>query len=157
MAKNLSNSDFVKIGHEALETFQKRNQFGERYTCRKKVKILSKPRLENGQFCSPEDINGFVKVIDEFGNVSQVQIWDLEPCQNITRLSFSELEDLRREICIGSVYLADYRNSFDVWDQDVSDYCDGYMELLEEIHGEDWEKFESPTAFAEYVSRYCES
>ena len=43
-----------------------------------------------------------------------------------------ELWALRQEIKLGSLFYADYRNSFDIDEHPVCDFFDGYLEYLDQ-------------------------
>jgi len=48
------------------------------------------------------------------------------------------LWQLRNEIILNSLYVADYQNSFGYTPQSVCDFFDGYMEYLEELATEQY-------------------
>ena len=48
-----------------------------------------------------------------------------------------DLAKLRSEICLNSVFYADYRNSFGIHEKSVCDFFDSYMSYLEELCVED--------------------
>lgn len=52
-------------------------------------------------------------------------------------LTRDELWSLRQEIPIGSLYLADYENSFGIDKHEVSAFFDGYIDFLDELMQED--------------------
>lgn len=62
---------------------------------------------------------------------------------HLYELTESEVNSLIDEIVFGSVYLADYCNSFGVSPQEVSDYADGWYEVLH-----------NPQEFGEYDNFY---
>lgn len=55
--------------------------------------------------------------------------------KHISDLNETELKTLRSEICVGSIFLKDYVNSFDIDELEVSNVCDCYEEYL--CHDED--------------------
>lgn len=44
-----------------------------------------------------------------------------------------ELWKLRKEICLNSLFISDYKNSFGFTEESVCNFFDGYMEFLGEI------------------------
>lgn len=59
------------------------------------------------------------------------------------QLSREEVEGLCRQIVMGSLYVADYENTFGVDEREVLDYADGYLEAKE-----------NPEEFGEYETFY---
>lgn len=53
---------------------------------------------------------------------------------HLYELTEEEINDLLDEILFGSVYLADYNNSFGVKPEEVSDYADGFLEVKDEYN-----------------------
>ena len=53
-------------------------------------------------------------------------------------LSQTDLWKLRQEIKLGSLFIADYRNSFDIDPHKVCDFFDGFLEFVEEEMQEDF-------------------
>ena len=47
-------------------------------------------------------------------------------------MKVKDLEKLRREIRLGSIYYADYVNSFGFDEHDICDFFDGYIDFLQE-------------------------
>ncbi len=72
-----------------------------------------------------------------------------EPCEDICELDFEQLCSLRKQIRVGSLYVADYRNTFTT-PQFASDIADAYVEWL----GDGFPNEDSPEKFAEYVENY---
>ena len=52
-------------------------------------------------------------------------------------LSQTDLWKLRQEIKLGSLFIADYRNSFDIDPHKVCDFFDGFLEFVGEEMRED--------------------
>ena len=50
--------------------------------------------------------------------------------RHVSDLTEDELKKLRSEVCVGSVFLSDYANSFDIDEEEVCNVCDGYDEYL---------------------------
>lgn len=65
----------------------------------------------------------------------EVEYNDLEVIRHIEDLSAEELQKLRKEITIGSIYFDDYNNSFGVDKYEVSDWCDEYIKYLQSLCG----------------------
>lgn len=54
----------------------------------------------------------------------------------LAELSEKDVEKLQKQIVMGSLYLADYENSFGVNEHEVAAYADGYLEV-----GDEYETF----------------
>ena len=74
--------------------------------------------------------------LDELREEKEIHIWDLDR---------EQLKKLRSEICVGSCYLSDYANSFEIDPNEVCSYSDGYLSFIEEVGYEDTQE-----EFAEY-------
>jgi hypothetical protein len=55
-------------------------------------------------------------------------------------LTSKELLDLRNEIILNSIFVADYENSFGFNSKDVSYFFDGYLSFISELAEEDGNK-----------------
>lgn len=75
--------------------------------------------------------------LEEWRNEVELHIYDLPD---------EKLKKLRREICVGSCYIDDYDNSFNINTQEVYDYADKYEKYIEEFELED-----TPQNFAKYI------
>ena len=60
--------------------------------------------------------------------MKQLHIKDLGPRQ---------LWKLRKEVCVNSLFLSDYENSFGIKEEEVCDFFNGYLDFLEEEMIED--------------------
>lgn len=74
--------------------------------------------------------------LDELREEKEIHICDLDR---------EQLKKLRSEICVGSCYLSDYANSFEIDQNEVCSYSDGYLSFIEEVGYEDTQE-----EFAEY-------
>lgn len=74
--------------------------------------------------------------LDLLREEKEIHIWDLDE---------EQLKKLRSEICVGSVFLSDYNNSFDIDPNEVYNYSEGYLVELDEDYEND-----TPEHFAEY-------
>ena len=126
----------------------------------KRVEVVGRPRdTETKKFVSlegyiyPDEIEVLVR--DEKGEKFYATLEDLDVFAEMTDLSFDELCELRKEISLGSLYLADYRNSFGVDENEVCAYGEGYEVELYEEYGEEWEKYDTPQNFANYCWYCC--
>lgn len=79
--------------------------------------------------------------LDELREEKETHMWDLTK---------EELEQLRKEVCVGSCFISDYENSFNINPDEVCDYCDGYWEFLWSEYKEEAENIDSPEEFAIY-------
>lgn len=48
-------------------------------------------------------------------------------------MTLKSLWELRKEICLNSLYVADYFNSFEFDSEDICSFFDGYTEYLDEM------------------------
>lgn len=77
---------------------------------------------------------------------------DVEPDRDIETLSREELVKLWGEICKGSIYLSDYRNSLGVFEYVASDCYDSFFEYLSGEYGEkEAEEKDTAENFADYI------
>ena len=74
--------------------------------------------------------------LDELREEKEIHIWDLDR---------EQLMQLRSEICVGSCYVSDYANSFEIDSHEVCSYSEGYLSFIEEHGYEDTQE-----EFAEY-------
>ena len=61
-----------------------------------------------------------------------VCLTDIDVAHNTYDLTDEQLKELRREVCIGSMYYSDYNNSFFLDRSELSGYCETYEEWLDE-------------------------
>lgn len=96
-------------------------------------------KMQNGYWC-PIGLRLLTETEKEELDLSReekdLHIWDLDE---------EQLKKLRSEISVGSVYLSDYNNSFEIDPNEVYNYSEGYLVELDE----DYEK-DTPEHFAEY-------
>ena len=100
---------------------------------------------------SPEN-NGWYDEV-ELENGESVSLCNLEPFRHVWELSYDELKLLRKDICVGSIYVLDYRNSFGIPCKEVCDYSDGFVEaVMDEYPDEDEQEkiLCDPEEFANY-------
>lgn len=57
-------------------------------------------------------------------------------------LSQTDLWKLRQEIKLGSLFIADYRNSFDIDPHKVCEFFDGFLEFVEEEMQVDYSSYD---------------
>lgn len=88
------------------------------------------------------DIPSYLRDLNEIVSLSYIDL-----AQDITNLTYDELEKLRREICIGSIYSSDYANSLFIDRNELRGYCEEYETWIEKENIED-----SPENFAFYFS-----
>lgn len=72
--------------------------------------------------------------------------WRSEVDRNVYDLSEDELKKLRGQICLGSIYLNDYANDFNVDEDELYNECESYQDWLDEEQLHD-----SPEEFAYYI------
>lgn len=96
-------------------------------------------KMKNGYWC-PIGLRLLTETekeeLDLLREEKDLHIWDLDE---------EQLKKLRSEICVGSVYLSDYNNSFEIDPNEVYNYSGGYLEEVDEYYGND-----TPEHFAEY-------
>lgn len=156
--------DFIKKGGRAVLHYFVRervyylNEGSHDYVPHTKhVRIISSPRDEYGRFTNDfyYDDCITVKVIDERGDIEEVTIDNLEPDVDPASLSFEQLKQLYREMCKGSLYYSDYRNTLGVFENVAMDMYDSfYSSLCEDYYNNEAEieKHDNEKEFAEYAS-----
>ena len=96
-------------------------------------------KMQNGYWC-PIGLRLLTEAekeeLDLLREEKDLHIWDLDE---------EQLKKLRSEICVGSVYLSDYNNSFEIDPNEVYNYSESYLEEVDEYYGND-----TPEHFAEY-------
>lgn len=96
-------------------------------------------KMKNGYWC-PIGLRLLTETekeeLDLLREEKDLHIWDLDE---------EQLKKLRSEICVGSAYLSDYNNSFEIDPNEVYNYSEGYLEEVDEYYGND-----TPEHFAEY-------
>lgn len=84
--------------------------------------------------------------LEELRNEKEVHVYDLNE---------EELKQLRREVCIGSCFLASYKNSFEIDEEEVYSMCEAYDYYLctdedgKQLPESEWEA-DTPEMFAWY-------
>lgn len=66
----------------------------------------------------------------------------------------NDLAKLRNEICLNSLYISDYNNSFGICADSVCTFFDSYMSFLEELAEEDGFKFVDYKSYNEFFDKY---
>lgn len=80
-------------------------------------------------------------------------ISEIDTPRSLGDLSFEDALQLRKQVCIGSCYLADFENSFCVDRNDVSDACEAFQCHQEDIYGEyDADNHLTADEFAEFIT-----
>ena len=90
------------------------------------------------------DTSGIPSYLQDLNKI--VCLTDIDVAHNIYDLTYEQLKELRREVCIGSMYYSDYNNSFFLDRSELIGYCESYEEWLEEKGIED-----SPEEFSYYM------
>ena len=97
-------------------------------------------KMKNGSYC-PIGLRLLTETEQEDLDLRRVEkemhIWDLDE---------EQLKKLRSEISIGSCYLSDYENSFELDTKEVSGYAEAYDEYISDENLED-----TPQEFADYM------
>ena len=86
-----------------------------------------------------------------------IYIDEIEKLRHISDLSYDELKKLRSQIVLGSIYMADYRNTLGITAEEAYDYADGFEDFIysdEEISKEEKERREHSS---EEFADYCQS
>lgn len=121
----------------------------------KRAILLENPRDEYGRFTSDFTYESyvFVKMKDEDGNIFTATLEEIEEDVDPAMLTFDECKELWSEICRGSDFYCDYRNSLGVFENTAFDYYEGFWEYLVDVYGEE-NAYEKDTAeeFAEYCT-----
>ena len=73
--------------------------------------------------------------------------------ENFTK---EDLQALRKEICLNSLFVSDYENSFGISAKSVCDFFDSYMSFIDEMANEDDFKYgyQSEHSFDEFFEKY---
>lgn len=73
--------------------------------------------------------------------------------ENFTR---EDLQSLRNEVVLNSLYVSDYNNSFGISANSVCDFFDSYMSFIEEMANEDGFEYgrQSEHTFADFFEKY---
>lgn len=99
--------------------------------------VLETPRDEYGRFTNDytweRDVT--VKIMLEDGSVTTTTLDTIQPDVDPSTLSEQDVKELFGEIARGSLYYADYRNSFGIFERTLSDYYDGFWEELVSEYG----------------------
>lgn len=85
---------------------------------------------------NPQWYEWIVRDENDFTNYWYCDYDDLESVRKITDLTTDELKKLRKQICIGSLYVSDCNNTLNVPAKEVSDYADCYVDYLLSLCGE---------------------
>lgn len=120
----------------------------------KRAILVENPRDEYGRFTNDfqYESHTFVKLKDEKGTIFTATLDEIEEDVDPAMLSFDDCKKLWREICKGSLYYSDYRNSLGVFEETAYNYYEGYWEYLVEEYGE--EKADEKDT-AEEFAYYC--
>ena len=72
-----------------------------------------------------------------------------------------DLQQLRKEIVLNSLFVSDYNNSFGISAKSVCDFFDSYMDFIDEIakedhfeYGDNWGNQKYPHTFSEFFEKY---
>lgn len=118
----------------------------------KRCKVVCTPRNAYGKFNTDDCDMEFVTLKDEDGRIFQASMEDVEPDRDVETLSREELIKLWGEICKGSIYNSDYRNSLGVFENVVYDWYESFWIYLSGEHGEkEAEVKDTAENFADYV------
>ena len=98
---------------------------------------FSSSELSTMRFCAEEmsiDYKDLKKaVINTINYYERKKQEEIQKIKTMADLTDDELLQLRQDICLGSCYLSDYENRFDIDREQVYDFFDGYVEYLEEL------------------------
>ena len=112
------------------------------------TETMLRDEYENGIDFLKDDIKArfpsFERWLDEIsGKNGSLELYAIK-----RDISEKELIKLREEIPVGSLFIADYRNSFDLDPRAVCDFFDSYLDYLEELMNDDgikdddfWKRF----------------
>lgn len=122
----------------------------------KRAVMVENPRDEYGRFTNDfrYESDVFVKLKDENGNIFTATLDEIEPNIEPSELSHNELLQLYGEICRGSIYFSDYRNSLGVFQNVAMVFYEGFYDSLREEYGSDEDANEHDNA--ENFANYCE-
>lgn len=122
----------------------------------KRATLVCPPRDAYGRFTNCESEIEFMTLKDEKGRVFNAGIDEVEPDRDICSLSKEELVKLWGEMCKGSIYTSDYRNSQGVFEEVAMGCYDSFLAYIRDEYGTDVSIEEHDTAeeFAYYIG-YC--
>ena len=114
--------------------------------------IVEAPRL-NGKFATTSDLANrsydvTVKVMSDKNVVSIENGDDCYPLRDVAELSREDWMKLRSEICLGSIYIGSYDNSFGVDSHLLCDMCEMYLSEVDDSEI-------STESFAHYMAEYA--
>jgi hypothetical protein len=106
---------------------------------------------------SPDEYESFHVVwVRNKTNEHLVYLDQIEKLRHVWGLSHEELIKLRGQICVGSIYYEDYRNSFGIPMKEVSYYADGFEEDVCD-RTKDAEEQDKLICDPQEFADYCES
>ena len=151
MARYIDSPElYLRKGKKVIVRHYYHDGIGLRYEYR--GEIVETPRL-NGKFATASDLaNSYydvtVKVKSDKGVVSIENGDDCYPLRDVTELSREDWMKLRSEICLGSVYIGSYDNSFGVDPKMLCDMCEMYLSEVDDSEI-------STESFARYMAEYA--
>ena len=72
---------------------------------------------------------------------------------HIYNLGIRQIQKLRNQIKLCSIYLSDYINSYEIDENETSDFFDGFADYLNELMTEN-EKTYNDSKFFDYLEKY---
>lgn len=75
---------------------------------------------------------------------------------HIYNLSIRQIQKLRNQIKLGSIYLSDYINSYEIGENETNEFFDGFADYLNELMTEN-EKNYNDSKFFDYLEKYDNS
>lgn len=97
----------------------------------------TKSELATMRFCAEETGVTLKALKDAVTRILEREKEEIKNVKSVYELNRDELERLRGEICLGSMYYSDYENSFGIDDHQVCTFFDGYLDFLHEENGVD--------------------
>ena len=88
-------------------------------------------------------------IVYEDNTTETVDYRELQQIRHVWQLSTAELMQLRKQIRVGSLYLADYKNTLGLTKVEASNISDNFEAWLYEENAQD-----TPETFAEYCEEY---
>lgn len=149
--KQLNPNEYIKVGHKARYSHTYHDFWGCPTSTDNDIVMVKSIHDGDGHFCKPTEANIAV-IVRSNGTDDWADISDLYPCFDLSELSEEQFEQIRKDICIGSLYLSDYANTYGVDENTLCSICDSYIGWLAETYGEEnWEQHDTPKEFAEYI------
>lgn len=105
--------------------------------------VIGNPRDPyTGRFCKADEWGAVVRMQPAKGEAYDVELRYLTRIKRLEDFTMEDLEQLRKEVVLNSLYTADYHNSFGISDGSACIFFDSYMDFICELAEEDGYKWD---------------